>query len=67
MKLFRDMRKGKFAAGAATLRLKMDMNSTNPNMWDQVAYRIKYVPHPHTGDEWCIYPTYDYTHCIIDR
>jgi hypothetical protein len=33
----------------------------------QVAYRIKYVPHPHAGDEWCIYPTYDYTHCLIDR
>jgi glutaminyl-tRNA synthetase len=32
----------------------------------QVAYRIKYMPHPHAGDEWCIYPTYDYTHCIID-
>ena len=32
----------------------------------QVAYRIKYVPHPHAGDEWCVYPTYDYTHCIID-
>ena len=32
----------------------------------QVAYRIKYMPHPHAGDEWCIYPTYDYTHCIVD-
>jgi glutamyl/glutaminyl-tRNA synthetase len=32
----------------------------------QVAYRIKYVPHPHAGSDWCIYPTYDYTHCIID-
>lgn len=31
-----------------------------------MAYRIKYVPHPHAGDEWCVYPTYDYTHCIID-
>jgi len=47
--------------------MKMDMYSPNPNMWDQVAYRIKYVPHPHVGDKWCIYPTYDYTHCIIDR
>lgn len=36
-----------------------------PSVW-QVAYRIKYVPHPHAGDKWVIYPTYDYTHCIID-
>jgi len=66
LKLFDDMRKGKFNASDCTLRLKMDMTSPNPNMWDQVAYRIKYVPHPHAGDKWCIYPTYDYTHCIID-
>lgn len=66
LKLFDDMKKGKFASGECTLRLKMDMTSPNPNMWDQVAYRIKYVPHPHAGDAWCIYPTYDYTHCIID-
>lgn len=66
LRLFADMRKGKFDANAATLRLKMDMNSPNPNMWDQVAYRIKYVAHPHAGSDWCIYPTYDYTHCIVD-
>jgi glutaminyl-tRNA synthetase len=35
-------------------------------MRDPVAYRIKYVPHPHAGDKWCIYPTYDYTHCLND-
>jgi glutaminyl-tRNA synthetase len=63
---FENMRKGKYAANEATLRMKMDMTSPNPNMWDQVAYRIKYIPHPHAGDKWCIYPTYDYTHCIID-
>jgi glutaminyl-tRNA synthetase len=63
---FENMRKGKYDANAATLRMKMDMLSPNPNMWDQVAYRIKYMPHPHAGDTWCIYPTYDYTHCIID-
>lgn len=66
LQAFEDMRKGKYAANEVTLRLKMDMLSANPNMWDQVAYRIKYVPHPHAGDKWCIYPTYDYTHCIID-
>ena len=60
------MRRGKYAANEATLRMKMDMLSPNPNMWDQVAYRIKYVAHPHAGDAWCIYPTYDFTHCIID-
>ena len=63
---FENMKKGKYGAGEATLRMKMDMQSPNPNMWDQVAYRIKYVPHPHAGSDWCIYPTYDYTHCIID-
>lgn len=66
LKEFVNMKKGKYAMGAAALRMKMDMESKNPNMWDQVAYRIKYVAHPCTGDEWCIYPTYDYTHCIID-
>jgi glutaminyl-tRNA synthetase len=64
---FENMRLGKYEASAATLRMKMDMTSPNPNMWDQVAYRIKYIPHPHAGDAWVIYPTYDYTHCIIDR
>jgi len=63
---FDNMRKGKYAANEATLRMKMDMLSPNPNMWDQVAYRIKYIAHPHAGSEWCVYPTYDYTHCIID-
>ena len=52
LRLFEDMKKGKFAEGAATLRMKMDITSTNPCMWDQVAYRIKYEPHPHLGDEW---------------
>jgi glutaminyl-tRNA synthetase len=42
------------------------MKHVNPNMRDFVAYRIRYVPHPHAGDKWCIYPTYDYTHCIND-
>ena len=66
LKEFENMKNGKYGASDATLRMKMDMTSPNPNMWDQVAYRIKYVPHPHAGSEWCIYPTYDYTHCIID-
>ncbi|ETV92907.1 glutamine-tRNA ligase [Aphanomyces invadans] len=63
---FERMRRGEYAEGAASLRLKMQLESPNPNMWDFVAYRIKFVPHPHIGDKWCIYPTYDYTHCIVD-
>ena len=66
LSLFEDMRKGKIAEGKATLRLKMDMSSNNPNMRDLVAYRIKFANHPHVGDKWCIYPSYDYTHCICD-
>ena len=46
--------------------MKIDMKHVNPCMRDPVAYRIRYTPHPHAGDKWCIYPTYDYTHCIID-
>jgi len=46
--------------------MKIDMTHVNPNMRDPVAYRIRYVPHPHAGNKWCIYPTYDYTHCIND-
>ena len=63
---FENMKNGKYEEGGATLRMKMDMKSDNPCMWDLVAYRIKYTPHPHAGDKWCIYPSYDYTHCIID-
>ena len=47
-------------------RLKMDATAANFNMFDQVAYRIKHCAHPHAGDAWCIYPTYDYTHCVVD-
>lgn len=63
---FEKMKRGLYAEGEACLRMKMDLASPNPNMWDHVAYRIKFVAHPHIGDAWCIYPTYDYTHCIVD-
>ncbi|KAH0793231.1 glutamine--tRNA ligase, cytoplasmic [Histomonas meleagridis] len=63
---FELMRIGYYTPSEATLRLKMDYQSLNPNMRDQVAYRIIYSPHPRTKDEWCIYPTYDYSHCVID-
>lgn len=52
LRLFEDMKHGKFAEGAATLRMKMDMKSTNSVMWDLVAYRIKYTPHHRTGDKY---------------
>lgn len=64
--LFDQMRQGRFAEGEATLRMKMDIMSENPCMWDLIAYRIKYVPHPMTGNKYCIYPSYDFTHCLND-
>ncbi|PKA63404.1 Glutamine--tRNA ligase [Apostasia shenzhenica] len=66
LKLLDDMRRGLVEEGKATLRLKQDMQSDNKNMYDLIAYRIKFAPHPHAGDKWCIYPSYDYTHCIVD-
>ena len=66
LKLFNDMRLGKFEEGECCLRLKVDMQHKNPCMRDPVAYRIKYTGHPHAGDKWCIYPTYDYTHSLVD-
>ncbi|KAJ3221563.1 hypothetical protein HK099_003408 [Clydaea vesicula] len=63
---FRKMKEGFYAEGEATLRMKMDMNNPNPQFWDLVAYRVLYTHHVRTKDEWCIYPTYDYTHCLVD-
>jgi glutaminyl-tRNA synthetase len=64
--LFRRMRAGEFPDGARVLRLKIDMGSPNINLRDPVAYRIRHAAHHRTGDEWCIYPMYDYTHGISD-
>ena len=64
--LFRGMRDGRFAEGECSLRMRMDMNSPNPVMRDLVAYRILYTAHHRTGDKWCIYPSYDFTHCLVD-
>ncbi|BBO59352.1 glutamine--tRNA ligase/YqeY domain fusion protein [Mycoavidus sp. B2-EB] len=64
--LFRRMRAGEFDEGAHVLRAKIDMASPNLNLRDPVLYRIRYAHHYRTGDTWCIYPMYDYTHCISD-
>jgi glutaminyl-tRNA synthetase len=64
--LFRRMRKGEFPDGSKTLRLKIDMNAGNIVMRDPLAYRIRRAHHHRTGDAWCIYPLYDYAHCISD-
>ena len=66
LNLFRRMRAGEFRDGACVLRAKIDMSSPNINMRDPVIYRIKRFHHHRTGDKWCIYPMYDYTHCISD-
>ncbi len=64
--LFRRMKAGEFPDGAHVLRLKIDMASPNINMRDPTIYRIRHATHHRTGDKWCIYPLYDYTHCISD-
>jgi glutaminyl-tRNA synthetase len=64
--LLRRMRAGEFADGAHVLRLRIDMASPNLNLRDPVIYRIRHARHHRTGDRWCIYPLYDYTHCISD-
>jgi glutaminyl-tRNA synthetase len=64
--LFRKMRAGEFKDGARTLRARIDM--TSPNVWlrDPVLYRIRHTEHHHTGAAWCIYPMYDFAHCLSD-
>ena len=64
--LFERMRAGEFADGEKTLRAKIDMNSPNLHMRDPVIYRIRHEEHHHAGDKWCIYPMYDFTHCLSD-
>ena len=64
--LFRRMKAGEFDDGEHTLRAKIDMASPNMNMRDPPIYRIRKVHHHRTGDQWCIYPMYDYAHCVSD-
>lgn len=64
--LFSRMRAGEFAEGSMMLRAKIDMASPNMKMRDPVIYRIRFATHHQTADKWCIYPMYDFTHCISD-
>jgi glutaminyl-tRNA synthetase len=64
--LFSKMKNGNFDEGTHTLRAKIDMSSPNINLRDPVIYRIKKAEHPRTGKKWCIYPMYDFTHCLSD-
>ena len=66
LELFTRMRSGEFADGSRVLRAKIDMSSGNINLRDPVIYRIRRAHHMRTGNQWCIYPMYDYTHCISD-
>lgn len=61
------MKLGQYKSGEpAVLRMKQDLNDGNPQMWDLIAYRTLKKEHHRTGDQWCIYPTYDFTHCLVD-
>ncbi len=66
LRLFEEMSKGVWEEGSCSLRLKGDLRSDITSMWDLTAYRIKFQEHPHSMDAYCIYPTYDYTHCLVD-
>ena len=66
LKLFQEMREGKYADGEKTLRAKIDMSHPNMNMRDPVIYRILHVPHHRQGNKWCIYPMYDFAHPLQD-
>jgi len=66
LRLFEEMKEGKYADGEKVLRAKIDMSSPNINMRDPVIYRIAHATHHNTGDKWCIYPMYDFAHPIED-
>ena len=66
LRLFQQMKEGRFSDGERVLRAKIDMSSGNLNMRDPIIYRIRKISHYRTRDAWCIYPTYDYAHCMSD-
>ena len=66
LKLFEEMREGKYADGEKVLRERIDMSSSNINMRDPVIYRVAHMTHHRTGDKWCIYPMYDFAHPLED-
>lgn len=66
LKLFEEMKAGRYADGEKVLRARIDMASPNMNMRDPVIYRVAHMPHHRTGDKWCIYPMYDFAHPIED-
>jgi len=66
LELFQRMRAGDFEAGTHVLRATIDMSSANLSMRDPTIYRIRYTEHPRTGKKWCIYPMYDFAHCLSD-
>lgn len=66
LRLFEEMKEGRYADGEKTLRAKIDMASPNINMRDPILYRVARLSHHNTGDKWCIYPMYDYAHPIED-
>lgn len=63
---FEKMKQGEYRPGEAILRMKQDLEDGNPQMWDLPAYRIIDHPHHRTGTTWKMYPTYDFTHCLVD-
>ncbi|KAJ1734604.1 Glutaminyl-tRNA synthetase [Coemansia biformis] len=63
---FQKMKDGRYGESEAILRMKMDLEDGNTQMWDLVAYRVMFASHHRTGTAWCIYPTYDFTHCLCD-
>ena len=66
LRLFEEMKEGRYADGEKTRRAKIDMSSPNINMRDPILYRVAHLSHQNTGDKWCIYPMYDYAHPIED-
>lgn len=60
------MKNGQYRPKEANLRMKQDLEDGNPQMWDLTAYRVLDTPHHRTHDKWKIYPTYDFTHCLVD-